>query len=397
MEPIEMKKENAHCNAILLHYGELALKGDNRHLFEARLMRNITTALHEKSACAVRRLPGRIWIDFAESPIPEMAVTCITRVFGVANVAPALRVDPDLEKIRQAVALLVEGDSFASFAIRTRRGEKTFPMNSVEVNCDIGRFVGEMTQARVDLDRPEREIAIEILDRHAFVSTRRFAGPGGLPVGCAGKVACLISGGIDSPVAAWRMMKRGCSVIYLHFFSAPFTSRASVEKVVDLVEQLSIGIKGVNLIVIPFGEIQKEIVTKTPEEVRILLYRRLMVRIAEVIAREEGCEALVTGEVLSQVASQTLSNLAAIESVATMPVLRPLLGMDKQEIVDEAKRIGTFQTACEPHDDCCSFLVPTHPATKMSIEKLDRMESMLDVARLVQKGITEKEVHALRH
>ena len=392
MKMVEIKKENPVWDAILIHYGELALKGGNRRQFENRLLTNITAAVDSIRACSVRRLPGRIWIDFAESPISASVVDRLCRVFGVANLAPAMRVEPTLDNIRRAVTSLVQDDSFTSFAIRTRRGEKKFPMTSTDVNCDIGRLVEELTKARVDLDHPERTIDIELMDQHAFISSKKLRGPGGLPVGTAGKVACLISGGIDSPVAAWRVMKRGCFPLYIHFHSGPFTSIASVEKVTDLVEQLSQGLKGIQLVVVPFGAIQKEIITQGPEACRVLLYRRLMLRIAEAIAREEGCEALVTGEVLSQVASQTLSNLAAIEAVVTMPVLRPLLGMDKQEIVDEAKRIGTFATACEPHDDCCSFLVPTHPATHIKIEELDRIESKLDITRLVQAGLEGKEV-----
>lgn len=375
--------------SILVHYGEIALKGRNRRLFEEQLVTNISSSLDGTGKFSVRRLPGRISIHYADGIIPESSLEKLQRVFGVSNIALALWLASDIEEIKKGVASLIDGKNFESFAIRTRRSDKSFPLPSPEVNREVGAFVEKYSGARVDLDTPQYAIDIEILSRNTFLFSERFPGPGGLPVGTAGKVACLLSGGIDSPVASWRMMKRGCFPFYIHFHSAPFLSGASVEKVIDLAELLSRGIPGVKLFVVPFGEIQKSIVMSTPEEFRILLYRRLMVRIAESIAKRQGAKALVTGESLAQVASQTLSNLAAIEAVATLPLLRPLIGMDKQEIVNEAKRIGTFEISVIPHDDCCSFLVPTHPATKSIPEKLTEIESQIDVHALIQKACAE--------
>lgn len=378
--------------SILVHYGELALKGGNRAVFEDLLVKNISATLEDTGAKEVRRLPGRIYIDYPERHVPEIALHLIQRVFGVENAAPALCVPSEIGEITQAVHHLIEGRSFTSFAIRTRRAEKQFPLSSMEVSRLIGSAVAKASGARVDLDHPDFSVCIEILNRKTFIFSDSFAGPGGLPVGSAGKVACLLSGGIDSPVAAWRMMKRGCFPVYIHFHSAPFTSTASIEKVLDIVELFSVGLHDVRLVIVPFGAIQQRLVTSAPEEYRVILYRRLMVRIAELIAREVGAEALVTGDALSQVASQTLSNLITIEAATAMPILRPLVGMDKQEIVDEAKKIGTFETSCLPHDDCCSFLMPSRPVTHSTSQELDRVERSLDIDALVQMGFNQKEI-----
>ncbi|OGQ22075.1 MAG: tRNA 4-thiouridine(8) synthase ThiI [Deltaproteobacteria bacterium RIFCSPLOWO2_02_FULL_44_10] len=376
-------------SSILVHYGELALKGGNRSYFEKLLLSNIEIALRGSGSFTLRRLQGRICIDFKNMTSQEDALGRLQNVFGVANIAFSKRIPTSMGEIEKTVASLVDEDSFKSFAIRTKRNDKRFEFSSSDINIRIGKMVQEKTKASVDLENPERTISIEIVDDNTFVFTKRYQGSGGLPVGSAGKVACLISGGIDSPVAAWRMMRRGCAPFYIHFHSAPFTSQASVEKVIDLVEHLSRGLQGVKLALVPFGNIQQKIVRETSEAYRVLLYRRFMMRIAEVLAKGEGAEALVTGEALSQVASQTLSNLASIESVLTLPLLRPLVGMDKQEIVDQAKKIGTFQTACEPHDDCCSFLMPQFPKTHSNLQEMESVESSLDIEALVQLGIKE--------
>lgn len=384
MIPDAFQKDTLPYRSLLIHYGEIALKKGNRRHFEELLIQNISALLGETVLFDIRRLPGRISLEWKDGYISKSLLQGLQRVFGIANIAPTVCTASSIEEIERTVDLLVADDHFKSFAIRTKRSEKKFPLSSIEVNRRVGARVESLTGARVDLETPERKINIEILNRQTFVFCHRLPGPGGLPVGSAGKVACLLSGGIDSPVAAWRMMKRGCLPLYIHFSSIPFTDRASIDKVIDMVEHLSYGLPKTIFVVVPFGKVQQTIVTSTPEAFRVLLYRRFMIRIAEAIAREKGASALVTGEALSQVASQTLSNVTAIEAVATMPILRPLIGMDKQEIVDEAKRIGTFKTSCEPHDDCCSFLMPSHPVTHCSPEELQKIESKLDVDGLVK-------------
>ncbi len=382
-------------SSLVLHYGEIALKRGNRSRFEQMLAENVAVKLGGTGFLKVRRLSGRIIVDYPQGTSLKDPILRVGGTFGVANVRPVVRVASCVEQIEAQALALLAGRKFASFAVRTKRGEKQFPLNSDEVNRRVGAAVVKASGAKVDLTKPELTLGIEILNKESFISCERFAGPGGLPIGSAGKVACLLSGGIDSPVAAFRLMKRGCVPFFVHFHSAPFTSQASVEKVLDMAEQLASGVNGVKIAVVPFGEVQKKLVSGAPEELRVLLYRRFMLRIAARLAKAEGAAALVTGDALAQVASQTLTNLAAIEAAVDMPVLRPLVGMDKQEIVDEAIKIGTYSTSCEPHDDCCSFLLPKHPATKSSAEKLSRAEAALDVEGLVELALQAVDTQTL--
>ena len=309
----------------------------------------------------------------------------------MVNFHLGFEVESDYQAISEAAMKVVAQSKFETFAVRARRGEKEFPMTSEEVNRELGAKIVETTGKKVKLKGSDLTVFIEILNKRSFVSGEKTPGPGGLPVGSAGRVACLLSGGIDSPVAAYRLMKRGCIPFFVHFHSSPFTSRASVEKVLDLAEHLCVGQAAAKIALVGFGELQKKLIQKIPDEYRVLFYRRFMLRIATELAKEHKCEALVTGEALSQVASQTLSNLATIETVTDLPVLRPLVGMDKQEIVNEAEKIGTFKTACEPHDDCCSFLVPRHPVTKTNLKQVERIEARLDVEGLLDMARSDIE------
>jgi thiamine biosynthesis protein ThiI len=260
-------------------------------------------------------------------------------------------------------------------------------MTSVELNRALGAFVLERVATRVDLEHPEVEIVVEVLPDEAFVALDRRPGPGGLPVGASGTVVTLLSGGIDSPVAAWRMMKRGCRVVFVHFHSVPYLPPTSQAKARTLVERLTEWQYASRLYLVPFGEIQREVVLSVPPPARVVVYRRLMVRIAEALARGERALALATGESLGQVASQTLENIAAIDAVAAGPVFRPLIGTDKIEITAEAKRLGTFETSIEPDADCCTLFVPAHPHTRMTVAEAEAVESRLDLVRLVAAGV----------
>ncbi len=372
----------------LIHYSEIALKRGNRAFFESALVKNIHTALGE--GVRVSTLSGRMVVELGEGalPLPE-AIERLTHVFGVANVAAATGTGPTLEAVRAAALELAAGRTFASFGIRARRAEKGFPVGSQEVNRDVGAAVQQQSGARVDLTNPELAIHIELLKKMAFVLADRVPGPSGLPIGTSGRVACLLSGGIDSPVAAWRMMKRGCRPIFIHFHSAPFTSAESQEKAQEIAERLMRHQPATRLLLVPFGELQKKIVTAVPKAYRVVLYRRFMLRIGCALAKRHRAQALVTGEALAQVASQTLANLAAIDAVTTVSVLRPLIGMDKEEIVTEARRIGTYETSIEPHDDCCSFLIPPHPVIHSSKRELDEVEEALDIDALVEMALPE--------
>jgi thiamine biosynthesis protein ThiI len=372
---------------VVVHYHEISLKRGNRPLFLRHLARNLERATADLGPVTLRQRPGRIVLDLDDNPQPEAVVERARRVCGVASVSLGYRTSSTLSAMQSLIGRLVEGRTFASFRISARRAFKTYPMSSVELNRALGAFVLERVATRVSLEHPEVDIAVEVLPDETFISLDRRAGPGGLPVGGSGTVVALISGGIDSPVAAWRMLKRGCRVVFVHFHSVPYLPDTSQVKVRALVERLTEWQYASRLHLVPFGEIQREVVLSVPPPARVVVYRRLMVRIAEAIARRSGALALATGESLGQVASHTLENIAAIDAVATMPVLRPLIGTDKIEITDEAKRLGTFETSIEPDADCCTLFVPKHPATRMTPAEADGVESRLELDRLVQAGV----------
>ncbi len=371
---------------LVVHYHEISLKRGNRPLFLRHLRRNLERATGDLSAGRARQAPGRILLDLAGHPSPEAVRDRALRVCGVASVALAYRVPSTLPAMKGVIARLVEGREPESFRITARRAFKTYPMSSVELNRELGAFVLERVPTRVDLRHPALTIHVEVLPDETFVSLDRLPGPGGLPVGASGTVAALLSGGIDSPVAAWRMMKRGCRVVFVHFHSVPYLPPTSQEKARALARRLTEWQYESPLLLVPFGEIQREVVLSVPGPARVVVYRRLMVRIAEALARRTGAGALVTGESLGQVASQTLENIARINEAAALPVLRPLVGMDKIEITAEAQRLSTFEISIEPDADCCTLFVPKHPATRMSGAEVRAAEARLDVERLVAQG-----------
>ena len=377
---------------LLVHYHEISLKGGNRPLFLRALIRNIERATCDLQPAKVVRFPGRVMIDLDGNSKAEAVRDRVKKVFGVANLALAHRVAPTLEAIKSTVARLIEGRRFESFRIAARRAFKSYPMTSTEINRELGTFVLERARTRVDLDHPALTIHVEVLPSEAFVYFDREPGPGGLPVGVSGSVVSLLSGGIDSPVAAWRMMKRGCRVTFVHFHSVPYLPATSQAKARALVELLSEWQYEGRLFLVPFGEVQREVLLSVPPPARVVIYRRLMVRIAEAIARQVGAAALVTGESLGQVASQTLANLTRINEVSGLPILRPLIGMDKIEITDQARALGSFEISIEPDQDCCTLFVPKNPATRISAEEIQRLESRLDIQRLVLAGVESAEV-----
>ena len=377
--------------SILVRYHEIALKKGNRPYFVELLKRNLVSAVKDLGFKEIRSLPGRLLMLFGEQADEEKIGRRIERVFGVANFSFVERTSLDLEALKSGILEALDGRHFSSFRIDAKRGDKGFPLTSPEINREIGAVVKETTGARVDLKNAECTISIEILPRDAFFGFDKIAGPGGLPVGASGRAVSLISGGIDSPVASYRMMQRGCRLIFVHFHSAPYLDKSSQEKVRELVKLLTRHQFASRLYLVPFGEIQRQIVAAVMRPLRVVLYRRMMMRIAEAIAKKEKASALVTGESLAQVASQTLENLAVIEKAATLPILRPLVGMDKQEIIDQARRIGTFETSCIPDQDCCQLFVPRHPATKARLADVEEAESRLDLAGLIQLGVERAE------
>src|SRR5499426_2534364 len=383
-------------DSVLIRYHEIALKKGNRQYFTELLKRNVLAAVKDLGAKEIRSLPARLLLTFRNDVDPALAVERIGRVFGIANFSLVERTARDIDALRSAILQQVNGTHFASFRIETQRGDKTFPFTSPEINRLLGAAVKETSGARVDLTNPELTVTVEILPRDAFFGFNRIAGPGGLPVGASGRLIALISGGIDSPVAAYRMMQRGCRVIFVHFHSAPYQDKTSQEKVRELVTILTRHQFRSRLHLVPFGEIQRQIVASVARPLRVILYRRMMLRIAEAIAGKEKAKALVTGESLGQVASQTLDNMAVIQRASRLPILRPLVGMDKQEIIDQARRIETFDISSIPDQDCCQLFVPKHPATKARFDEVEEAESKYDPNEMVRFGIenaVEEEFH----
>jgi tRNA uracil 4-sulfurtransferase len=374
-------------DSVLIRYHEIALKKGNRQYFTELLKRNVLAAVKDLGIKEIRSLPARLLLTFKNDVDRALAIERIGRVFGIANFSLVERTARDIDALRSAILQQVNGTHFASFRIETQRGDKTFPFTSPEINRRLGAAVKEKSGARVDLTNPELTVTVEILPRDAFFGFNRIVGPGGLPVGASGRVVTLISGGIDSPVAAYRMMQRGCRVIFVHFHSAPYQDKTSQEKARDLVTILTRHQYLSRLYLVPFGEIQRQIVAVVARPLRVVLYRRMMLRIAEALARTVKAKALITGESLAQVASQTLDNMAVIQQASTLPILRPLVGMDKQEIIDQARRIGTFDISSIPDQDCCQLFVPKHPATKAKIKEVEELEASFDVQEMMRLGI----------
>ena len=373
--------------SIIVHYQEIALKGNNRPWFIARLARNLREATADVGVAEVRVLMGRIEVVLDGAADWQAVRDRIARVFGVANFAQAGRAALDVEAIAAAILNDLGERDVRTFRVSARRADKRFPLTSPQIEREVGGRIKEARGWLVDLDEPEFTIHVEALTHEAFYYFGKERGAGGMPVGVSGRVACLLSGGIDSPVAAWRLMRRGCRVLLVHFHSYPILSRASQEKAQELARLLAEFQLHSRLFLVPFGEIQQQVVLAVPPPLRVVVYRRLMMRIAEAIAREHRAQALVTGEVVGQVASQTLENLASIDSVVSMPVLRPLVGMDKDEITAEAQRLGSYSISIIPDQDCCTLFTPRHPATKAKAFDVVRAESTLAIDEIVAKAV----------
>ena len=379
-------------DSVLIRYHEIALKKGNRAYFTEMLKRNILASVKDLGAKEIRSLHARLLLTFRNEIAPEVIVKRISSVFGIANFSLVRRTERDIDELRRQILTGINGSQFASFRIDTQRGDKNFALNSVEINRQLGAAVQEKSGARVDLTNPEFTVFVEVLPNDAFFGFNKLPGPGGLPVGASGRLVSLISGGFDSPVAAYRMMQRGCRVIFVHFHSAPYQDKTSQDKVRELVKLLTRHQFQSRLYMVPFGEIQRQIVAAVARPLRVVLYRRMMVRIAEELARKEQCWGLVTGDSLGQVASQTPENLTVVEEAAQMPILRPLIGMDKSEITTEAQALGTFETSSEPDQDCCRLFVPPHPSTKTSLDHVRKVERHFDLIALVKQGLEQAEL-----
>jgi thiamine biosynthesis protein ThiI len=374
-------------SSIVVRYQEIALKGKNRPWFLGRLVRNLRRAVADLDVQAVKPLMGRIELVLGPGATREQVGDRVRRTFGIANFSYAARVPLNLDELAAAILRDLEGRTCSSFRVSVRRADKRFPMTSPEVEREIGGRIKQARGWRVDLENADLVVHVELLTNEAFYFFGKERGPGGLPTGTAGRVACLLSGGIDSPVAAHRMMKRGCLVTFVHFHSYPILSRASQDKARQLVALLTRWQQRSRLYLVAFGEIQQQVVLSVPPPMRVIVYRRLMLRIAERIAAQCGAQALVTGDVVGQVASQTLENLAVIGSVARLPLFRPLIGMDKEEITAEAVRLGSYDISIIPDQDCCTLFTPRHPQTRGRLPQIEAAEAVLPTDELVEGAV----------
>jgi thiamine biosynthesis protein ThiI len=383
-------------NAIVVHYKELALKGRNRPWFVQLLINNLRGALGDLDVRSIRSVMGRIEVELGPSARWEIVRERVGRIFGIANFSRAARASHEFNALAAAILADLGSRHPASFRVSATRADKRLPFTSPDVEREVGGRIKLATGWPVDLDRPDLNIHVELLPDGAFYFFGKEAGAGGLPTGTGGRVACLLSGGIDSPVAAYRMMRRGCSVLFVHFHSYPILSRASQEKVREIAALLTRFQLRSRLALVPFGELQQRVVLSVPAELRVVIYRRLMLRIAEQLAIGWRARALVTGEVIGQVASQTLENLTAIAEVTAMEVLRPLVGMDKDEITAQADAIGTLPISIIPDQDCCQLFTPRHPATRVRRDEVAAAEAGLAIDRLTESAVMSAVVEDFR-
>jgi thiamine biosynthesis protein ThiI len=376
---------------VAVRYHEIALKGKNRPFFVERLCQNLRRATSDLGVQRVGPLHGRILVELGDGVPWQQVRERVATVLGIANFSPVHECAPDLPALQRAAAQSLVGSSFASFRVTTRRSYKGFPKTSMEIDRELGGALRAATGMKVDLESPEVIVFVEVLKDRILYSLEKHPGAGGFPAGSSGRVAALLSGGIDSPVAAYRMMKRGCRVVFVHFHAFPLQDRTTIDKARELARILTRYQFRSRLLLVPFGPAQQTIVASCPAPLRVVLYRRFMIRIAEALAARHGAKALVTGESLGQVASQTLDNIAVIDQAARGPVLRPLVGMDKEEITGEARRIGTFGVSTLPDQDCCQLFVPRSPATAATLEAVTAAEATLPGNELVAAALGSAE------
>ena len=373
--------------SILAHYQELALKGRNRPWFVRRLVRNLHMALAGLGVREVRLPAGRIEIVLASATSVDEARARLGRLFGLANFSVARQVPLDVDGMAASMIDLLPVDDVSTFRVTVRRADKRYPIPSPVLAAGLGARIVAARGWKVDLDRADFDLRVEIVPGQAFCYSTKEPGAGGLPTGTAGRVVMLLSGGIDSPVAAWRMMRRGCQVTMVHFHSEPFLSRASQDKARQLAAVLTSYQLRSRLYLVPFGELQRIVTLSVPGDLRVIVYRRLMLRIAERIARDVRAKALVTGDAIGQVASQTLDNMVVVGAAVRMPVFRPLVGMDKEEIVQQARRLGTYDISILPDDDCCTLFTPRHPETHARRFIIEDVEKALPMSEMIATSV----------
>lgn len=376
---------------ILIKLGELVLKGLNRKNFEASLVRNIRHRIHKLGNFDIRVAQSTITISPKEDEDLDEVAEKIGKIFGIAAYSRACVAEKKMESILSVCGEYLSDDlnRVKTFKVESKRSDKSFPLKSPEISAEVGAYIMEkFSHLTVDVHNPELVVTVEVRDFGAYIHGSSIPGAGGIPVGTGGRAALLISGGIDSPVAAWCMAKRGVELFPVHFASPPYTSERAEQKVVDLLTKVSDYSGRMVLRIVPFTRIQEEILAKCPEELFTIIMRRFMMRIAERIAVDNSCEALITGESLGQVASQTMRAIACTEAAVDMPVFRPLIGMDKTEIIAISRRIDTFEISIQPFEDCCTVFTPKHPRTKPNLYFVEQAEEKLDIEALVEDCIS---------
>lgn len=381
-------------DGVLIRYGELALKKKNQDLFVKRLVQNVKEKLSAFSEVTVVRTRGRLFVALNGTD-HHPVVSKLKEVFGIVGFSPAWKIPSDLEKMKEKAQELVANQAgpISTFKVVSKRTDKTFPFSSDQINRKVGgSLLANNPHLKVDVHQPDLQIHIEVRGNHSYLYGNVISGLGGLPVGVSGKVMLLLSGGIDSPVAGHLISKRGGELWAVHFHSFPFTSERSKQKVIDLARILTRYTGPIRLLVVPFTEIQTQINQHCHSSYSVTIMRRFMIRIAEQLAKKYGCLALVTGESLGQVASQTLESMGVINAVAELPILRPLIGMDKLEIIELAKTIGTYETSILPYEDCCTIFLPKSPKTKPQRNMVEKQEKLLAIEPLVQEAVEKTEM-----
>lgn len=386
---------------ILVRYGEIILKGLNRPVFEEKLIGNIKSAIYKFGKAKVSKSQGRIYIEPLDDNYDfEQVLQKVTKVFGIVSVSPVWKIETDYEEIKayslKMVNELINEYGHKTFKVETKRGNKRFPMQSPEISSDLGGYILEnVSGLTVDVINPDFILYLEVRE-NSYIYSENIKGHGGMPLGSNGKAMLLLSGGIDSPVAGWMMGKRGVEIEAIHFYSYPYTSERAKQKVIDLTQILTQYCGKIRLHVVPFTEIQLAINDNCPDEQSTIIMRRIMMKIAEQIARKSESMALITGECMGQVASQTMHGLYCTDAAVNMPVFRPLIGMDKVEVVDIARKIETFETSILPYEDCCTVFVAKHPQTKPKLDRIMQSETAVDFEPMINTAIENTEVIVVR-
>ncbi len=377
---------------ILLKNGELALKGLNRHTFENQLVKNMKQRLHDLGKIRYVQSQSTIMVEPIDERVDlDEAFRRLQRIFGIAGLSRCAAVEKDMDAILPAACEYLREELILAktFKVEAKRSDKKFPFNSPQICREVGGMIlSKYHHLKVDVHNPDLIVNVEIRDNYAYIHGNQLKGAGGMPVGSAGQAAILISGGIDSPVAAWMMAKRGLRLYAIHFASPPYTSQRAEMKVHSLLRQVSKYSGNIPLCVVPFTHIQEEIKDNCPEDLFTIIMRRFMMRCAERIAKDQGCGALITGESVGQVASQTMQAIACTEAVVEeLPLFRPLIGMDKDEVIEISRKIDTFETSILPYEDCCTVFTPKHPRTRPQLKNVEEAESVLDVEALIEEAL----------